>query len=169
MTHHQQQHTEPEPEAEPEAPPMSFKTQPQVEEDERPPMGMRPPTQHQPSSGMQGMMAAPSYRMPMKKKDEQSKKPAPFTPQNVQIVSGKAIDHNNPFNETEDDKKETPRRESGRSNASTPTREEREETIKQQQHFVQPTHQPPQQVGKIHNLATHKPRMGTSCNLISNH
>jgi hypothetical protein len=167
--HHHQQHAEPEPEIEAERPPTNFKTQHVEEEDEKPPMGLRPPvTQNNASSGMQGMMAAPSYRIPHKKINEPAKKPAPFTPQNVQIVSGKTLDHKNPFNETEDDKRETPRRESGRSNASTPTREQREESIKQQ-HHVQPTHQPPQQqIGKIHNLAAQKPRIGNSFKIIHN-
>lgn len=146
---------------------------------------MMPPPMGQQSNNNSNMantaslMAAPQYRMPHKKgADTQQRKPIPFTPQNVQIISGKAIDNTNPLTETEEDKRETPRRENA-SNASTPTREE---SIKQQtqqappqtKEFNQPVISHPQihtqthtqnhpqpQPGKVINLAQ-KPKIGTS-------
>lgn len=129
------------------------------EEMEKPPMSTKPQTTTT-NTNNANMFAPPSYRMPHgkgKKEEHPQKRPIAFTPQNVQIISGKTNENVN-ITETEEDKKETPRRENA-SNASTPTREE---SMKHQ-------HPAPQtkefttgysQQGKIHNLAQSKPRIG---------
>lgn len=99
-----------------------FSTQSQPDENDKPPMGFKSTTS-QNNTNNQNLFLAPAYRMPQKKKEDSSKRQAPFTPQNVQIISGKNIDNDNPLNETEEDQQETPRRENA-SNASTPTKEE---------------------------------------------